>query len=131
MHENEKPEILTVYMAGRPIVKFPKYIKKGKELPPPEFEFSQTAEQAVELAAGRLNAAISSLAAAWDEAATKVLKLWDLFIDARIFEAALRWAEENEKTLAGRYHHTKKFKTRKKYMKRIMNAYAMRCSDGE
>lgn len=123
MRENGKPKILTVYMAGHPVVKFPKYIKKGEELQPPEFAFPQTVVQAAELTACRLNAAFSSLASAWNEAAAKVSKLWDLFIEARIFEAALRWAEENEKTLAGRYHHTKKYRTRKKYMNRIVDAY--------
>lgn len=76
----------------------------------------------------------TTLVAAWDAivvtvkaAATALVKLWDAIamqaMAAAEFRRAMRWAEAYNRSLAYRYHHAKKKRTRKKYAKRILVWY--------
>lgn len=81
-----------------------------------------------------LGAVVESIKQAWgaigemfQEAAAAFTELWRAtaaaFAEDWLWKKAIAWAEQNRRDLAGRYHHTKKRRIRKKYRKRIVAAY--------
>ena len=82
-----------------------------------------------------LGAVAESIKQAWGaiaetfrEAAEAFTELWRAtsaaFVEDWLVEKkAFAWAEQNRRDLASRYHHTKKRRIRKKYRKRIVEAY--------
>lgn len=67
------------------------------------------------------------IAATFRVAAEAFTELWRetaaVFVEDWLWKKAITWAEQNRRDLAGRYHHTKKRRIRKKYRKRIVVAY--------
>ena len=86
-----------------------------------------------------LGAVVESIKQAWgaiaemfQEAAEAFTQLWraieEAFAEDWLWKKTIAWAEQNRRDLAGRYHHTKKRRIRKKYRKRIVEAYLKEAS---
>lgn len=121
MGPEDKTGEMVVYCDGQPVGPI-----RGTESP----EITVGTQNAVEAAAA-LSAVWGAIGVTIKEAATALAEIWDAIMVADRFCGALRWAEEYNRPLAHRYHHTKKSRTRKKYKKRIMAWYLTEVASGE
>lgn len=141
MGEEEKG-LVTLYADGKPVF-------SGRPVEPPTMELAEvpelpaggevmdwnktvTLEGTIDMES--LGAVVESIKQAWgaigemfQEAAAAFTELWRAtaaaFAEDWLWKKAIAWAEQNRRDLAGRYHHTKKRRIRKKYRKRIVEAY--------
>ena len=138
----EKEQIMIVYVDGEPLTSI-----SPVELTATEMEEAQglpvggdvtslnrtdTLEGTIEME--NLCAVAESIKRAWGdtvetlrEVVEAFVELWRAtmadFVDDWLWKKVIAWAEQNRRDLAGRYHNTKKRRTRKKYRKRIVEAY--------
>ena len=138
----EENGLVTLYADGKPVF-------SGRPVEPPTMELAEvpelpaggevmdwnktvTLEGTIDMES--LGAVVESIKQAWgaigemfQEAAVAFTELWRAtaaaFAEDWLWKKAIAWAEQNRRDLAGRYHHTKKRRIRKKYRKRIVAAY--------
>lgn len=130
MGEENRADDLVVYVDGQPVGRI-------EEIKLPEVDAAPEEVKNLEgsLATFSMQASISckEAAAAMEEitrqaeAARGVIQAFFRHIvevwEEILLREAIRWAEEYNRPLAWRYHHTKKKRTRKKYAKRIVAWY--------
>lgn len=140
MGEEEKG-LVTLYADGKPVfsaspVETTMELAEVPELPAGgevmDWNKTVTLEGTIDMES--LGAVVVSIKQAWEaigetfrEAAEAFAELWRAtaaaFAEDWLWKKAIAWAEQNRRDLAGRYHHTKKRRIRKKYRKRIVEAY--------
>lgn len=140
MGEEEK-SLVTLYADGKPVfsaspVETTMELAEIPELPAGgevmDWNKTVTLEGTIDMES--LGAVVVSIKQAWGaigemlrEAAEAFAELWrataEAFAEDWLWKKAIAWAEQNRRDLAGRYHHTKKRRIRKKYRKRIVEAY--------
>lgn len=140
MGEEEKG-LVTLYADGKPVfsaspVEATMELAEVPELPAGgevmDWNKTVTLEGTIDMES--LDALVVSIKQAWEaigetfrEAAEAFAELWRAtaaaFAEDWLWKKAIAWAEQNRRDLAGRYHHTKKRRIRKKYRKRIVEAY--------
>lgn len=141
MDEEEKG-LVTLYAEGEPVF-------SGRPVEPPTIELAEVPElppggdvmdwNKPVMLEGAIDA-VGTITKAWDtimgtfrEAVDTITELWRAIATESVKEwmekKAIAWADQNRRDLAGRYHHTKKRRIRKKYQKRIMQEY-MKGEDG-
>lgn len=140
MGEEEKG-LVTLYADGKPVfsaspVEATMELAEVPELPAGgevmDWNKTVTLEGTIDMES--LGAVVVSIKQAWEaigetfrEAAEAFAELWRAtaaaFAEDWLWKKAIAWAEQNRRDLAGRYHHTKKRRIRKKYRKRIVEAY--------
>lgn len=144
MGEEEKG-LVTLYANGKPLlsaspVEATMELAEVPELPPggdvmdwnkPVMLEGTIDMESLGAAAEAVTQAWAAVTEAFTEVAEAFTKLWKSTVAAiaaaivkdQLEKEAIAWAEQNRRDLAGRYHHTKKRRIRKKYRKRIVAAY--------
>lgn len=128
MGEENRADDLVVYADGQPVGRI-------EEITLPEVDAAPEEAMGMEDSLATLQWSVSykAAAAAMEEITRqaaaargviqaffrRIVEVWE---EIQLREA-VRWAEEYNRPLAWRYHHTKKKRTRKKYAKRIMAWY--------
>lgn len=141
MDEEEK-DLITLYADDKPLCSASPAEWEDIEMegiPPISYEGDETLlgrtvrlEGTIDME--RMCAAVETVTKAWDaiagtfrEAVDTITELWRAIAAESVKEwmekKAIAWADQNRRDLAGRYHHTKKRRIRKKYRKRIVEAY--------
>lgn len=130
MGEENRADDLVVYADGQPVGRIEEITLPEVDAAPEEamgledslapFSMQMTisykeAEAAMEEITRQAAAARGAIQAFF----RRIVEVWE---EIQLREA-VRWAEEYNRPLAWRYHHTKKKRTRKKYAKRIMAWY--------
>ena len=140
MGEEEKG-LVTLYADGKPVfsaspVEATMELAEVPELPAggEVMDWNKTVTLDGTIDMESLGAAVGTVTKAWDaivgtfwEAVDTITELWRAIaaesVKAWMEKKAIAWADQNRRDLAGRYHHTKKRRIRKKYRKRIVEAY--------
>ena len=140
MGEEEKG-LVTLYADGKPVfsaspVEATMELAEVPELPAggEVMDWNKTVTLDGTIDMESLGAVVVSIKQAWEaigetfrEAAEAFAELWRAtaaaFAEDWLWKKAIAWAEQNRRDLAGRYRHTKKRRIRKKYRKRIVEAY--------
>ena len=144
MGEDSKPTRVVAYIDGKPVDvnmdNLPEITPapEAEEIAVPTLsipDFSITMDKANE-AMAQLSEAFRLFCVQLDEVArntaTLCRRVLNIINAAEEFKKALRWADEYNRPLAYRYHHTKKKRIRKKYAKRILAWYreeVLECCD--
>ena len=121
MGEEEKG-LATLYADGKTLF-------SASPVEPPTMELAVVPELP---AGGEVTDWNKTIAEMLQEAAEAFTQLWRAteaaFAEDWLWKKTIAWAEQNRRDLAGRYHHTKKRRIRKKYRKRIVEAYLKEAS---